>query len=106
MVKRKIFINAGSILITSHGGGMVYAHDSKSCSRKGLRVQVPPMAPQTSFCLSPMDRAEIHAMASDVRANFERREVDPAQLAQLYYSYNPLEGVDAFIARASELFPS
>ncbi len=28
-----------------HGGGMVYARDSKSRSRKGLRVQVPPMAP-------------------------------------------------------------
>ena len=29
----------------SHGGGMVYARDSKSRSRKGLRVQVPPMVP-------------------------------------------------------------
>ncbi len=28
------------------GGGMVYATDSKSVSRKGLRVRVPPAAPQ------------------------------------------------------------
>ena len=35
-----------------HGGGMVYARDSKSRSRKRLRVQVPPMAPQTSFYIS------------------------------------------------------
>lgn len=36
---------------TSHGGGMVYATDSKSVSRKGLRVRVPPVVPKKDLIL-------------------------------------------------------
>lgn len=42
---------------------MVYAHDSKSCSLTGLRVQVPPMAPFTlSICMHELLEAIIHLL--------------------------------------------
>gem|GEM_PF-4128838 len=45
---------------------MVYARDSKSRSRKGLWVQVPPMAPLLSISMDPLDIIDAVSIADDI----------------------------------------
>lgn len=68
--KVKVLIECSRFLVRQHicrGGGMVYATDSKSVSRKGLRVRVPPAA--SSFTGQTVARASVGRPRSRLSAS-------------------------------------
>ena len=53
-----------------------------------------------------MDLAEIREIASDIRSQFLRKQIDEEVLNRLYHEYNPLENVNLFVGRAEDIFPN
>jgi len=53
-----------------------------------------------------MNLPNVEQIAMEVRADFEARKIDEAELKQLYQRYNPLEDIDSFMKSAKEMFPN
>lgn len=52
-----------------------------------------------------MDYESIGSIAREVRRKFERKEIPPEELEQLYFDYNSIKDIKTFIRRALESFP-
>ena len=51
------------------------------------------------------NRKYAHLIAYKARKDFEGGNINPNLLKSLYWVYNPLKEMDAFIAHAAKIFP-